>query len=430
MDYREALDYIHGTLRLGSKLGLENISDLLARLGNPHNSFKAIHVAGTNGKGSVTSMIAHVLTEAGYTVGMFVSPYLEEFTERIQVNLKEISHDDLARITKLVKDKIDGMVEEGKNHPTEFEIVTAIGFTYFAEKKVDIAVVEVGLGGRLDSTNVLDPLISVITSISYDHMNILGDTLEKIAFEKAGIIKEGKTVISYPQHEEAATVIRDVAREKSSSLVEVSPDQIRLKRCQFGEQIFDFMYGDERFDDIKIRLNGGHQLINAATALTALITLNKTGFSLSRESIYNGLNKTHWPGRLELVLDNPRTIIDGAHNAEGAAVLAETIRKHFSNTPITLVFGILRDKEVDAVAKTVCRLAETVILTRPDSPRSLNPEELVNKVGQWCSTVIIEPNIEEAVEKGLKNTKKDGMLLICGSFYLIGRARSYIKRSH
>ncbi|HHY83178.1 MAG TPA: bifunctional folylpolyglutamate synthase/dihydrofolate synthase, partial [Clostridiales bacterium] len=212
MNYQEAVQFIHSTLKFGSKLGLQNITELLRRLGDPHKEFRSVHIAGTNGKGSVAAMTTSILYQAGYKVGMFISPYLERFTERIQINFQEIPEDELACLTGLVKEQIDSMVRDGYNHPTEFEVVTAIGFLWFARQRIDVAVVEVGLGGRLDATNVVKPMVSVITSISYDHTNILGHTLSEIAFEKGGIIKPGVPVVSYPQLPEAEKVIVDLAR--------------------------------------------------------------------------------------------------------------------------------------------------------------------------------------------------------------------------
>ena len=428
MDYNQALEYIHGTYKFGSKLGLENIKDLLNRLGNPHKEFKYIHVAGTNGKGSVTSMIAHILREAVYKVGMFISPYLESFTERIQVNLQEIPRQDLADITQKVKEKVDEMVAVGCNHPTEFEIVTAIGFVYFAQQNIDMAVVEVGLGGRLDATNAIDePLLSVIASIGFDHMDILGSTLGEIAYEKAGIIKQDRPVVSYPQLQEATDVIRKVARERNAPLYEVTGDQINTKKISLGGNIFDFLYQDEEYNDLRLNLVGEHQLTNAATALTAIEVIKELGIVIPTQAIYDGLAKTKWPGRLEKVYQNPSILIDGAHNAAGADALAHTIGTYFARDKVTVVLGILKDKEVDAVISRVCPLANTIIVTRPDNPRAMDPGELRTKALKYCDEVIVEPNISKAIDQGIDLAGQQGVVLICGSLYLVGVARSYIK---
>jgi dihydrofolate synthase/folylpolyglutamate synthase len=427
MDYNQALEYIHGTYKLGSKLGLENIKDLLNRLDNPQDKFKYIHVAGTNGKGSVTAMLSHILCEGGYKVGTFVSPYLENFTERIQVNLQEIPRQELAHITQRVKEKVDEMVSLGRNHPTEFEIVTAIGLVYFAQQKIDIAVVEVGLGGRLDSTNVVDePLLSIITSIDFDHMNILGNTLGEIAFEKAGIIKKGRPVVSYPQLEEAFSVIQEVARDRNAPLYEVSPGQISPIKISPKGSIFNFRFRDIEYKDLILGLIGEHQLKNAATALTAIEVIRSLGIVIPKQAIYSGLSNTRWPGRLEKVMENPSVIIDGAHNSSGAEALAQAINTYFADDEIILVIGILGDKEVDAIISKLCPLAHRVIVTRPDNPRAMKPEELGKKVLRYSHTVEVEPNITKAIDKAIDLSGQQGVVLICGSLYLAGIARSYL----
>jgi len=429
MNYEEALEYIHSTYRFGSKLGLENIKDLLRRLDNPHERFGVVHVAGTNGKGSVTSMLTHVLHEAGYRVGMFISPYLERFTERIQVDLKEIEHDHLARITQRVKEKVEEMVSEGKNHPTEFEIVTAIGFAYFAEREVDCAVVEVGLGGRFDATNVVNPIVSVITSISYDHMDVLGDTLGKIAFEKAGIIKQGRPVVTYPQLPEATDVIKRVARERNAPLFEVNRSGIQVIASEVGRQVFNYSFGGDNFSNVVIRLTGRHQILNAATALTAVAALRREGFAIPDDAVYRGMERAFWPGRLEVLGHQPYVILDGAHNESGAQALAGAIKEYFGGKPVTLVMGILKDKDIDAIVKHICPLAESIIVTRPDSPRAMDPAELAVKVKRYCRDVTVEPDVERATAMGLGKVARDGVLLFTGSLYLIGRIRGLLSPS-
>lgn len=428
MDYNQALEYIYSAYKFGSKLGLENITDLLNRLGNPQNRYKYIHVAGTNGKGSVTSMISHILHEAGYKVGMFTSPYLENFTERIQVNLKEMPNEDLGKVTKIVKEKVEEMVAEGRNHPTVFEIITAIGLLYFAQQEIDIAVVEVGLGGRFDATNVVDkPLLSVITAIDFDHTDVLGNTLGEIAFEKAGIIKHGRPVVVYPQLHEASTVLRKVSKERDAFLYEVSTDQILVKESSLEGNFFDFRYKDREYKDLKLNLIGEHQLLNAATALSAIEVIRDLGIGVPEAAIYKGLAKTKWPGRLEKVYERPLIIIDGAHNAAGASVLANTISKYFNRDEVTLVLGILKDKEVDAVVSKLCPLANKVITTKPESHRAMDPSQLSTKVVKYCDKVITEPNIPDAVDKAIDIAGHEGVVIICGSLYLAGSARSYIK---
>ena len=426
MNYEQALDYIHGTYKFGSKLGLENITGLLHRLGDPHRKFKSIHVGGTNGKGSVTSLLTHVLIEEGYKVGMFISPYLERFTERIQVNLKEIQPDELARITAVVKTKVDEMLMDGMNHPTEFEIVTAIGFVYFAEQQVDYAVVEVGLGGRLDATNVLDPIVSVITSISYDHMAILGNTLDRIAYEKAGIIKPGRPAVSYPQAPEAMEVLRNIAQQRNAPLYEVDSDGIVIHSSDIERQTFDYTFGGSTYSNVDIRMTGRHQVVNAATALTALTVLKQQGVKITNTSIYNGMKKAVWPGRIEILKRQPYIIIDGAHNANGAQALARALKEYFAGRQVIMVISVSGDKEADAILKELCPLAESVIVTRYDGPRAMDPCQLADRVKYYFSNHIsVEYDVEKAIQTGLEMVRPDGVLLFTGSLFLIGMIRSF-----
>ncbi len=429
MEYQYAIEYIHSTLKFGSKLGLTNITELLHRLGNPQNMFHVLHVAGTNGKGSVTAMMTHILHAADYRVGMFISPYLERFTERIQVDLMEIEKDQLGKLTGRVKEKVDTMVTDGFNHPTEFEIVTAIGFLYFAEQGVDFAVVEVGLGGRFDATNVVDPLISVITSISYDHMEYLGDTLSKIAFEKGGIIKEGRPVVSYPQEIEALSVLESLSAQRAAPFTLVSREQVIEKTSSLQALIFDFRYGDRFFPGLRMHLVGGHQMLNAATALTAIALLSTLGHPIKDEAIYRGMAAVRWPGRLEKLSDQPLVLIDGAHNVSGAAALREVILHSLKHKRIHLVLGMLGDKDVDGVIRLLCPLADRVMVTRPDNVRALDPQDLAQRIGQIISAerqITIEQDAAQAVKKAYQETKPNEALIVSGSLYLIGLARTIL----
>ena len=441
MNYEEAIQYIHNTVKFGSKLGLTNITELLKRLGDPHKKFPAVHVAGTNGKGSVTSMTTSILHQAGYKVGMFISPYLERFTERIQVNLEEIPVDELALLTEQVKEQIDGMVRDGFNHPTEFELVTTLGFLWFAKQNVDIAVVEVGLGGRLDSTNVISPLVSVITSISFDHMRVLGSTLSEIAFEKGGIIKPGVPVVSYPQQEEAAKVIKGLAAERGCSYYGVLPDQIRERDTELSVQHFDFTFQGNTWESFAIHLPGKHQQLNAACAITALQVLKDKGFNITDEILYAGLDQARWPGRLEVMGENPTILLDGAHNPSGAQALADAMRLYFPNKQIYLILGVLHDKDVNGVTSILCSVADRVIVTRPDSPRATSPEELAAIVAIYHSDVTISESVPEAIsivsdwlqtdkvkKDGNTNDSNDKVIIISGSLYLVGEARTILRQ--
>lgn len=424
MDYREAIDYIHGTLRFGSKLGLENIKYLLELMDNPQDKLKFVHVGGTNGKGSTVSFISTILMESGYRVGIFTSPYIERFTERIKVNEEEIQEKELAYITEFVKSKVEIMVEEGKNHPTEFEIVTAIAFQYYLQKKCDIVVLEVGLGGRFDSTNVIKPpLVSVITSISYDHMEFLGDTLEKIAFEKAGIIKESSSVVLYPQEESVTKVFEEACKNNNAALHKVNIEDIKIKSCEIMNQTFDYM----EFQNMQISLVGKHQVNNAVVALKTIKVLKSKGFNLPDEQIKTGLLNTKWAGRLEIILEEPYFLIDGAHNIGGAESLAQAIKENFPCKRKIFILGVLRDKDYKTILKTIAPLADIIITLTPFSNRALSSEELAIEASKYCDNVIIGDTVDDAVNLSLEISNSDDLICAFGSLYIIGHIRTKLK---
>lgn len=429
MNYNQALEYIHGTKKFGSKLGLENIRELLRLLNNPQENLDIIHVAGTNGKGSTSSFIMNILKEANYRVGLFTSPYLERFGERIRINDENIPDEELARITVKVKAKVEEMVEKGFNHPTEFEIVTAIAFEYYFESKVDIVVLEVGLGGRYDSTNVIDnPLVSVITPIAMDHVEYLGDTIEKIAFEKAGIIKENSLVVCHPQELEGKQVIEKVSKDKDSKLIFVPTDNLKIKKAdEFGNE-FDFKFYGDSFEDLRIQLLGKHQIFNASTALTTILTLkNENKINITENQIRKGLANTKWMGRLELLKRKPTVLIDGAHNLQGIKSLKKALLELFKYNKLILGTGMLGDKDVDNMIAELVTVADSVVVTQPNIFRALEAEELAQKVKKHNDNCIVEKDIEKAIEKTFELANEDDLIVFAGSLYLIGDVRKYIK---
>lgn len=429
MNYQEALQYITSTYKLGMKKGTENILYLLNKLGNPQNNIKVIHVAGTNGKGSTCSFLSTTLIEAGYKVGLYTSPFLEVFNERMRINGKNIPDDKLAELTTIVKEKVDEMVKEGMPHPTEFEVTTAIGFLYFDMEKVDYLVLEVGLGGRHDATNVIDePVMTVITSISIDHVDQLGDKLSGIAYEKAGIIKSSSPLVLYPQKDEAREVVLKVAEEKDVEVYEINTTDVKVKGTSLFGQDMDMNILGESFKDLKISLIGDHQSRNALTAATTLKLLSDKNLAdISHEDIVNGLRKTKWGGRLELLKKNPITIIDGAHNEEGAAVLADSISKYLHDYKVTLVFGMLKDKDVDKVLSILLPVVDEVIATTPNSDRALTAELLCEKIKAHNKRAVATNNINEAIEIASKIKGEKEAIIYAGSLYLIGEVRSIIK---
>ncbi|WP_073257198.1 bifunctional folylpolyglutamate synthase/dihydrofolate synthase [Caldanaerovirga acetigignens] len=432
MSYKEALEYIHGLTKFGIRLGLDRIKKLLEILGNPQEGIKILHVAGTNGKGSTCAMIDSILRAAGYRVGLYISPYLEVFNERIKVDGRNIPDDDIARLTEKVKNAVEEMEKKGWSVPTEFEVVTALGFLYFKEQKVDFLVLEVGMGGRFDATNVITPLVSVITPISYDHQQYLGSTLTEIAREKCGIIKPGRATVTAPQDEEAMKVIEETCSKLNSSLVKVEKEaSYRLINWGVEGQTFDLKTSKHNYQQLKIRLLGDHQLDNAATAVVAVEALQRYGIDIPSEAVRKGLEKARWPGRLEILKENPYVLIDGAHNIAGIRVLKEALLKYFPEKRIILVIGILSDKDYVDMLSEITPIADSIITTRPDSPRALSAAELAESIRKLTfgktPEVYESDDIEKAVKAALDMASSEDLVVFAGSLYLIGKVRSILK---
>ena len=427
MTYEEALAFIPGTYKFGSKLGLENIKMLLEKLGSPEKTLKFVHVAGTNGKGSTCAFIQSVLIEAGYCTGLYTSPFIETFNERIRVNHTLITSDELAQLTFKVKLKVEEMVREGHQHPTEFEVVTAIAMLYYQMKQCDVVVLEVGLGGRLDATNVIEtPLVSVITPLDYDHMEYLGHTLTAIAGEKAGIIKAGGTTVAYPQAEEAQKVIQAVCQNQNNALVEVNFEDLEIQSVEFGS--LHFKYQEASYE---IGLFAPYQAENAVVAIEVLKVLkNVHHFSLTEEQIARGLKKAKWIGRLEIVSEKPFIIIDGAHNMHGIKGLAKSIDLLGKAYKIVGIVGILKDKDIEGMIEVISPYLDQVMTTKPDNPRAMSAEALATHFD--ASKVLGHyESIKEAVEKvyALDAIAETPTLYLgFGSLYMIGEIRSHAQR--
>lgn len=425
MTYEEAIAFIHGTYKFGSKLGLDNIKTLLELLGSPEKSLKFIHVAGTNGKGSTCAFIHSVLIEAGYKTGLYTSPFIETFNERIRVNHELISSDALALLTDKVKTQIEVMIANGYNHPTEFEVVTAIAMLYYQMHACDVVVLEVGLGGRLDATNAIDtPLVSVLTPLDYDHTEYLGSTLKEIAFEKSGIIKQEGITVSYPQEAEAMVVIRNKCNETNNTLIEVDFGTLQIKQVNFGGLTFDYKH-----TEYDIALFAPYQSENASVALEVIqVLINQYGFEITQNHIREGLKKARWIGRLEIVSEKPFIIIDGAHNLHGIKGLAKSIEALGSGYRIIGLVGILKDKDVDGMLKIISPYIDAVITTKPDNPRAMSAEELAehfsdvpvlahyDKISDAVNALYEMEVLEK--EMGVKT-----LYLAFGSLYMIGEVR-------
>jgi dihydrofolate synthase / folylpolyglutamate synthase len=425
MNYDEAMSYIKNTAKFGSNLGLTRTERILQLLGDPHKRLKCIHIAGTNGKGSTTAMLTNILIEAGFKTGMYTSPYLQVFEERIQINNNNISKYDLSVVVTAVSEAVKKVVEEGYDHPTEFEIITCAMFLYFYNENVDYAVIEVGLGGRLDSTNVITPILSIITSISYDHMNILGNTLSQIAFEKAGIIKPEVPVIVYPQNEESLQVIEKVCIHRKSKLIKVPGDCVRFIDTCNNRQKIELKTNKDKYE-IQLNLLGKHQLLNCAVVFYAVEELNNQGISISKKHITEGLYSVSWPGRMEVMQSAPKVLIDGAHNIDGIGKLSESLDTYFEYKNMYLILGILADKQVEEMVDTIAPKASKVFAVTPHSDRAEIAEQLaevVSSKGIPCEPV---EDYEKAYKKAISLCGRDDLLLICGSLYMIGDMRTLI----
>ncbi len=428
MNHNEAIEYIHSTYKFGSKLGLENISELMHRLGNPQNRLKFIHVAGTNGKGSTCVMLSYVLREAGYRTGLFISPYLESFNERIQIDNTPIANEDLALSVSIVKNAIDDMLNEGSSHPTEFEVVTATAMVYYCQKAVDIVVLEVGMGGRLDATNVIKtPEVVVITSISNDHSEYLGDTLEKIAFEKASIIKTNCDVVIYPQKETVFEVIREFAVEKSAIIHTVDEKDISI--ISFGPLGQKLTYNNKSTNTgikvFSLNLIGSHQAINCLTVLKTIEVLIDKGYKIDSSHIIKAFETVTFNGRMEILNQIPLIIIDGAHNSDGLDRLAENIAAYFKSYNVHLFFGMLADKEISSSLKTLLSHCSDVVTLTPDNPRAKNARdtaEMINKLSDIKVTAC--DDMTQSID--YIQTGSNHVNLFCGSLYLIGNIRTLI----
>jgi dihydrofolate synthase/folylpolyglutamate synthase len=427
MNFEQTVHYIENSMRFGCRPGLERTAKLLELLDNPHRKLKCIHVAGTNGKGSTTAMISSILKQAGYRAGTYTSPHLYSITERMLIDGQQISQESFTRYANQVIDKMNHMEANNMEVPTQFEMLTAMAFLYFAEMKVDMAVIEVGLGGLYDATNVIDSILSVIVSISYDHTDILGDTIQQIAEEKAGIIKENTTVVLYPQlYPAAEQIVTEECGRKHARLVRVSADQARPLAFDIMGQSFDYSFGDTHLKQLTIPLLGDHQIKNGTVAVTASLQLAEMGYGIKEEHIREGLRQVEWPCRLSVVSKEPLIIIDGAHNEDGVNSLKAAIEKYLKEKKLTLLIGMLGDKNYSYAVEQLVPLAYRVIASEPVSPRALKAEAMAEMAKKYSTHVQAEADIIKAIEKAKGQVEADGVLLICGSLYLAGSAYEYL----
>ncbi len=441
--YQQTLDYLYGFVDYSltrafrnapEKFDLARMVAFMDYLGNPHRSYALIHVAGTKGKGSVCALCASALQAAGYRVGLYTSPHMEDYAERIQINGVPIPHEELIALVNEIRPELDKGTQL-----TTFEITTALAFYYFALKRVDVAVAEVGLGGRLDATNIITPLVSVITSLSMDHMEVLGDTLEKIAAEKGGIIKPAIPVVSSPQKGEALMVIENIAKAKGAPFYLVGRDTLFAPHLQdlqkqtlwlwhpskqAGEG--DVPLGPARENrplSITIPLLGKHQVENAATAYTALQVIHRAGIALTEQDIQEGFANVQWPGRLEILHRAPFVVIDSAHNRDSACKLRQAIEELFPGRPVILVFGVSEDKDVQGMLQELSPITAQLIATKSVHPRAMPPELLMELAAAQNLQAECVHSVEEALEMALRLASPETVVLITGSIFVAAGAR-------
>ncbi|PWL71495.1 MAG: bifunctional folylpolyglutamate synthase/dihydrofolate synthase [Clostridiales bacterium] len=418
MNYRQALEYIHSQKRFGPKPGLERIQKLLSLLGNPQDRLRFVHVAGTNGKGSTTVMTASVLQEAGYKTGVFISPYVLDFRERMQVDREMISEADLTQLVERVRPLVEQM-RAGGEIVAEFELVTALAMCYFEQQRCDIVCLEVGIGGRFDSTNVIaPPLAAVITAISLDHTQMLGDTVEQIAVEKAGIIKRNTDVVCYAKQDPGAlAVLMQHCAETGSRLILPSAGSVEIKSLTaFGS---DFAYGGEEYH---IRLAGEHQVYNALSAIETIRVLQNKGFAVREEQLKNGLANAKFPARFEVLHERPMIILDGAHNPDGAKALAAALHS-LGKVRIAAVVGMLAEKAVDTLLSEIGPLCTRMIAVDIDNPRALGRDALCTEASAYCADCRSASDYIEAIRLAAEAVGEDGIVIICGSLYLAADIR-------
>lgn len=424
MNYRQCLRYLERIQNLGIKFGLNNVRTILASLDNPQQKYPSILVAGTNGKGSVCAMLLRILSLHGFKAGLFTSPHLVQIEERIRIGENLISKGDFSRLLTVLREKIEELITKKKlsSPPTFFELLTCLALLYFKEKDVDMAILEVGMGGRYDATNTVLPCVCVITSISLEHQKFLGETLQEIAFEKAGIIKPGVPVVCGDENVEALETIKRRAGELKSPFIGVFSQKGCFK-VEKGTKSYSFEYrsNGEKFS-FSPSLAGWHQGKNAAIAIVASEQISKKWKKLQRDKITRGIETVRWEGRLEILSHEPLVIVDGAHNEEGAKALRRYVQD-FLSSPLTLIFAIMRDKKIEDLAEILFPLAERIILTRFPYYRAALPEEIRERAAGYQEKITLVPNVKQAVRIALQKNGPHEAILVAGSLFLVGEVK-------
>ncbi len=435
--YNSTLDYLFALRNSGIKLGLERIEALMALMDSPYSAYPTVIVAGTNGKGSVSAIVASILSEAGYRVGLYTSPHLVKFNERIRVDGEVISDAEIVKLTEEIRALVEGADSEGEGaglapelFPTFFEFTTALAFAYFKDKGVDIAILEVGMGGRLDATNVVNPILSVITSIGLDHVSSLGDDIALIAGEKGGVIKDGSTVICGELTSDARSVIERISTERGAKLV-MAGEEFKVESA--ADNSFTYTDSVRKLKGLKLALRGAHQQLNAGVAIAALGPLSRAGFKTTSQDITKGLALVKWPGRCELVMDSPKVVLDCAHNESAAKALGEALLG-FSFSRLILVLGIMSDKDIDAIFTEFAPIADSIILTSPEIARAESPEKLLDRLSKLISrkALSVKPSVAASVDEALKAAldmaSSDDLVCVTGSVFVVGEAKSFFEQ--
>ena len=432
----KVIEFLEETQVPAKTLGLDRMTGLMEKLGNPQDQLKIIHVAGTNGKGSVCAMLSSVLREAGYRVGLFTSPHLIEYNERIQINRKPINQKDFEELS-LDMQKVCREISKEKERPIFFEVITAMAFTHFAKEKVDLVILETGIGGRYDATNIIkNPLLSIITSIGKDHMAFLGDTRESIAMEKGGIIKENCPTVLYDSDMLVYNVIKDICKVKKSPLFSCKESFVSKKKYNLQGSTFDVQNphftGKKNFTykDMRLGLLGEHQISNALTALMAIEVLGLLGYSISTDQVYKGLENVKWAGRMEVVQNEPTVIIDGAHNEESAKAFIKSLANITKASKVYILIGVLKNKDYQSILKILLPFAHTIIVTQTKHDNALPANDLYKEITSMprCPNLILEPDLVEAYKTGEKLVEKENILCCLGSLYLVGELKQFLNR--
>jgi dihydrofolate synthase/folylpolyglutamate synthase len=413
MTYRETLEFLSALNPQGIRLELEAIRSLLKRLKDPQNDIPAVLIAGTNGKGSVAAMTASILSRAGFRTGLYTSPDLIDLRERIRVDGQMIGRTEMAACAAKVRRQI-------REEVSYFEFLTAMAFLHFRQSRVDISVLEVGLGGRLDATNVVVPLVSVVTNISLEHRQYLGNTLKEIAREKGGIIKEGGICLTAARQEPVLSTLGAICRERGARLLRVGRE-IRTTRHPDGT--FSWRGVAERYERLSTSLAGRHQIANAALALAVIEQIRAKGFGVDRSAVVEGLKEARWEGRLEILRRSPMLLVDGAHNPAGVATLCRALQEDFPHRRLILVFGVLSDKDYRRMARRLFPLADRVILTRPNSERAVSPRELLESVREIAPNAVVIDDPAAALEEALSMALAGDLVCAAGSLYLVGEIK-------